>query len=153
MRRAAFSPSLIASFDTHIFPVFKKGSKSQRSIYRPISLTSVVCKQKGEIIRDHITTHIDRNGLLSNYQHGFVSGRSCSTQLISCLDKWTQELDQGHNVDTVYLDFSKAFDSVPHKRLLVKMEDYGITGTILGWCKHFLLDRRQRVVINGERSA
>ncbi len=70
------------------------------------------------IIRDQITTHIDRNGLLSNYQHGFVSGRSCSTQLISCLDKWTQELDQSHNVDTVYLDFSKAFDSVPHKRLL-----------------------------------
>ena len=73
--------------------------------------------------------------------------------MISCLDKWTQELDQGHNVDTVYLDLSKAFDSVPHKRLLVKMEDYGITATILGWCKYFLLDRRQRVVINGERSA
>ena len=78
------------------------------------------------IIRDHITTHIDRNGLLSNYQHVFVSGRSCSTQLISCLvlDKGTQELDQGHNVDTVYLNFSKVFDSVPHKGLLVKMEDW-----------------------------
>ena len=56
-------------------------------------------------------------------------------------------------MDTVYLDFSKAFDSVPHKRLLVKMENYGITGKILGWCKHFLSDRRQRVVINGEKSA
>ena len=72
--------------DAHISPVFKKGSKSQRSNYRPISLTSVVCKQMEAIIRDHITTHIDTNGLLSNYQHGFVSGRSCSTQLISCLD-------------------------------------------------------------------
>ena len=137
--------------DAHISPVFKKGSKSQRSNYRPINLTSVVCKQMEAIIRDHITTHINTNGLLSNCKHGFVSGRSCSTQLISCLDKWTQELDQSHNVDTVYLDFSKAFDSVPHKILLVKMEDYGITGTILGL--HFLLDRRQRVVINGERSA
>ena len=52
-----------------------------------------------------------------------------------------------------YLDFNKAFDSVPHKRLLVKMENYGITGKILGWCNHFLSDRRQRVVINGEKSA
>ena len=55
-------------------------------------------------------------------------------------------------MNTVYLDFSKAFDSVPHKRLMVKMENYGITGNILGWCKHFLSDRRQRVVINGEKS-
>ena len=110
--------------DAHISPIFKKGSKSQWSNYRPISLTSVVCTQMEAIIRDHIATHIDRNGLLSNHQHGFVSGRSCSTQLISCLDNWTNELDQGHNVDTVYLDFSKAFDSVPHKRLLVKMENW-----------------------------
>ena len=138
--------------DAHVRPIFKKGTKSSRSNYRPVSLTSVVCKQMEAIVRDHVTNHILVNNLLTDCQHGFVPGRSCGTQLLRCLDIWTDLLDQGHCLDVIYLDFSKAFDSVPHKRLLEKMRGYGITGSTLGWCKDFLSGRRQRVVINGEMS-
>ena len=106
--------------DAHVSPIFKNGSKSSMTNYRPISLTSVICKQVEAIIKDHLMEYIIENEILTDYQHGFVPGRSCATQLLQCVDYWTDMLDQGHSVDTIYLDFAKAFDSVPHERLLEK---------------------------------
>ena len=138
--------------DAHVSPIFKKGKKSDRNNYRPVSLTSMICKTMEAIVRDHIMQHVDVNKLLSSCQHGFVKGRSCSTQLLQCLDVWTTMLNDGSCLDAIYLDFSKAFDSVPHRRLLQKMKDYGITGQLLDWVDSFLSDRRQRVVVNGVKS-
>ena len=138
--------------DAHVTPIFKKGSRTNKSNYRPVSLTSVVCKQMESIIRDHVMQYILDNDILTKCQHGFVSGRSCSTQLLQCLDVWTSLLDKGSCLDAIYLDFAKAFDSVPHERLLTKLEGYGIGGKIQNWIRDFLFGRRQKVVVNGEMS-
>ena len=86
-------------------------------------------------------------------QHGFRSGRSCCTQLLEVINDWSQAIDDGDTVDTVYLDYRKAFDSVPHLRLLSKLESYGIKRSLLRWIKNFLTGRIQRVVINGCKSS
>ena len=96
--------------------------------------------------------HLEKNDLISREQHGFVSGRSCSTQLLEVLDDWTRILDEGGSVDAIYMDFQKAFDTVPHRRLLLKLSAHGITGNILGWIEAFLSGRCQKVVINGSTS-
>jgi len=77
------------------------------------------------------------NNLFTPHQHGFTAGRSCVTQLLAALNCWTKSLDEGHSVDIIYFDFAKVFDSVPHTRLLAKMESYGISGNLLGWLKSF----------------
>ena len=97
--------------------------------------------------------HMWENKLLSDYQHGFVEGRSCTSQLLAFLEAWTRILDSGNAVDAIYLDFRKAFDTVPHRRLLAKLECYGVTGKCLAWINAFLDDRKQRVIINGGESS
>ena len=84
------------------------------------------------------------NNLFSPSQHGFVAGRSCTTQLLVAMDYWTQSLNDRYPVDIIYLDFRKAFDSVPHKRLLIKLNAYGISGSLLDWIQNFLSGRKQR---------
>ena len=138
--------------DAHVCPIFKKGKKNLTTNYRPVSLTSVVCKVMESIIKDHIMEHITRNNLMTDAQHGFVPGRSCSTQLISCLEIWTEIIDRGSSLDSIYLDFSKAFDSVPHQRLARKLEGFGIKGHVLQWLQDFLNNRRQKVRIGDEES-
>ena len=120
--------------------------------YRPISLTSVAGKAMEKIIRDKLVNHMERNNLFNKSQHGFVSGRSCTTQLLEFMEEATQALDRGEDVDVIYLDFAKAFDKVPHKRLLKKLSGYGIKGKVYNWIKEFLSNRKQRVVINGMQS-
>ena len=137
---------------SHITPIFKKGDRTKSTNYRPVSLTCVICKVLEGIIRDHVTKHIEANKLLSECQHGFISGRSCSTQLLSCLNIWTEMLDRDTCVDTIYLEFAKAFDSVPHERLLCKIESYGLNEKVLKWTRSFLQRRRQKVLVNGESS-
>ena len=97
--------------------------------------------------------YLFRNNLLANEQHGFMPIRSCVTQLLTALHYWTESLEKGVPVDVLYLDFSKAFDSVPHERLLLKLEVYGIQGKVLQWIRSFLSQRKQAVVINGVKSA
>ena len=128
-----------------ISAIYKKGSKSSPGNYRPVSLTSVVGKVMESIIRDKINSHMIENKLYSPRQYGFISGRSTTLQLLKVLDMWTQILEKGGSVDVVYCDFIKAFDKVPHRRLLNKIESYGIKGRILDWVKSFLKDREQRV--------
>ena len=93
-------------------------------------------------------THFNTHDLLSNNQHGFIPGRSCVTQLLFVLDDWTRAMMEGHNTDVVYFDFSMAFDTVPHKRLIHKLRAYGIGRKLLEWLQSFLSDREQSVVIN-----
>ena len=137
----------------HVTPIFKKGTRTDVANYRPISLTSVVCKTLERIIREAVLKHMMDNNLLSDRQHGFVPGRSTMTQLLEVFDKWTECLDLGFTVDVIYLDFAKAFDTVPHHRMLLKMKSYGIDGKIIEWIKSFLIGRRQRVQIGGMESA
>ena len=136
----------------NITPLHKKGPKRTVSNYRPVSLTSVVCKTMEKFVRDRLMDHMEKNNLFTNHQHGFRKGNSCSTQLIEVLEDWTEKIDNYNSIDTIYLDFQKAFDTVPHIRLLKKLEGYGITGKILGWIKNFLTDRKQKVVLNGSHS-
>ena len=136
----------------HVTPIHKKGKKTSPGNYRPISLTSVVGKIMESLVRDAIVEHMMKNGLFSDDQHGFVPGRSCMTQLITCIDRWTELLDNGDPLDVIYLDFKKAFDSVPHQRLLQKLEAYGITGKLHQWLSDFLIGRQQRVVIGQDSS-
>ena len=104
------------------------------------------------IVKDHLMNHLLANNLLSDYQFGFIPGRSCTTQLLYVLDYFTQHLDQGDSVDVIYLDFQKAFDSVPHQRLIQKISSFGVHGKNLQWIKDFLSNRTQQVVLNGQKS-
>src|SRR5664279_4398204 len=133
--------------EASVTPIYKKGSKSNASNYRPISLTSIICKLMEKLIRNALLRHMIENELLSNYQHGFVQGRSCMTQLLQVLDKWTDILDEGGSVDVIYLDLAKAFDTVPHQRLLRKRSSYGVGGKVLKWIKQLLTGRKQKVRI------
>ena len=98
----------------NVMPTFKKGRKDDPGSYRPISLTSVSGKVMEQIISGTIMDQLKVNQGIRPSQHGFTKGRSCLTNLISFYDKVTQLVDEGQAVDVVYLDFSKAFDTVPH---------------------------------------
>ena len=95
----------------NVTPIFKKGSRSDPCNYRPISLTYVPCKLVKRIIRDALVKHMDSNNLFCKNQHGFRSGHSCTTQLLECLEDWTQAIDNGSTGDIIYLDFCKIFDN------------------------------------------
>ena len=133
-------------------PIFKKGIKSKPGNYRPVSLTSVVCKLFEGFIRNALYEHFVANHLLSEHQFGFCKGRSCVTQLLVTINEWMDKLDNNKPVDAAYLDFRKAFDTVPHKRLISKLRGYGVEGRLLDWIQDFLSDRSQYVSVNGHCS-
>ena len=133
-------------------PILKKGSKTSPGNYRPVSLTPIICKIFEKFIKDSIFKHLTVNNLLSDDQYGFCGGRSCTTQLLNTINDWFSYLDKNIPVDAVYLDFRKAFDTVPHERLLNKLHGYGIRGQLLDWIRDFLSDRSQYVTINDESS-
>ena len=91
---------------------YKKGVRSVPGNYRPISITLVVSKIMESIVRDEIVAHMMKHNLLTNDQHGFVPGRDCITQLLLCLEEWTNMIENGVDFDVIYTDFAKAFDSV-----------------------------------------
>ena len=135
-----------------ITPIYKKGSRHLAENYRPISLTEALCKIMEKFLRDEIVGHLLKEKLLSPKQYGFITGRSTTTQLLYYLDECIKTISNSGVVDSVYLDFSKAFDTVPHRRLLGKLEAYGIEETILNWIQAFLEGRTQEVMVNGCRS-
>ena len=118
--------------DAEVRPIFKKGKKTSPGNYRPVSLTSVVCKLFEGFIRDALCNHFISNNILSVDQYGFCKGRSCTTQLLNTLKDWLHDLDNKNPVDAVYFDFRKAFDTVPLERLLNKLYGYvyGIRGNL-----------------------
>ena len=101
------------------------------------------------LIKNKIMELLERYELLSKHQHGFRSKRSCLTQLLEYFQEIHDAIDADHPVDAIYLDCKKAFDTVPHKRLLSKLRAYGISGKILKWIENFLSNRSQRVVVKG----
>ena len=138
--------------NANIHAVFKKGDKSTASNYRPISLTSVVCKIMEHILFRHMMLHMDDHNILTKFQHGFREGHSCESQLIIALQDFARNLDKGCQTDCILLDFSKAFDRVAHERLLSKLAYYGIKGELLSWLRAWLTNRNQTVVVEGEKS-
>ena len=118
-----------------------------------MSLTSQISKLCESLIRDVLVEHLEINKLTHDSQHGFRSGRSCLSNLLEFLDKVTQAIDEGNNVDVIYLDFAKAFDKVPHQRLLHKLAAHGIGGSLLKWIENWLSRRKQRVCVNGFQSS
>ena len=105
------------------------------------------------IVRDALVKYMKDNLLFSDKQFGFLMGRSTVLQLLKVLDKWTEILDMGGSVDVIYCDFMKAFDTVPHSRLLDVLEYYSVDDPVLSWIKSFLSDRKQRVMVNGVPSS
>ena len=136
----------------NVTPIYKKGPKADPGNYRPVSLTSVSCKVMESILRDQMVEHLEANRLIGSTQHGFVKGRSCTTNLLEFLERVTKEVDNGGCMDVVFLDFAKAFDKVPKNKLLKKMVAHGIGGELLRWVNSWLLERTQRVVLNGNVS-
>ncbi len=139
--------------EANVTPIFKKGDRKLPGNYRPISLTSVVGKVLEGIIADKIVDHLESNKLLYDSQHGFRRKRSCLTNLIEFFHGMLSEYDQCRAIDILYLDFQKAFDKVPHRRLMSKIRALGVRGVLAEWIENWLTDRRQRVVVNGETSS
>ena len=116
-------------------------------------MTSLVCKLLESFIKEQIVGFLDKNDIIKNTQHGFRKGRSCLTNLLYFLEAATDTFDKGKQLDVSYLDFSKAFDKVPHKRLVYQLKMHGIRGKILDWIKAWLTGRQQRVILNGCKSS
>ena len=135
-----------------ITAIFKKGDKADPGNYRPVSLTCIACKILESIIYDHIIRHLMENKLLTKCQYGFISKRSAALQLLTVLELWCNILDEDGTIDDINMDFQKAFDSIPHRRLLGKLKSYGITGDVFMWLKAFLTNRKQKVQVNGTSS-
>ena len=139
--------------EANVIAIFKnKGNSCEARNYRPVSLTLVMCKVMESFVRDRMMQHLELNDLLSNQQYNFISGRSTGLQLLNVMDEWTSVLTEGGQIDVVYMDFQKPFDTVPHRRLLEKLESYGIRSKTERWIASFLGDRRQRVMVNGTAS-
>lgn len=128
-------------------PVFKKGARDLASNYRPISLTCVACKLMESIVRDTMYVHVSDNGLLNAAQHGFRAKHSTATSLLASVFEYIQGIESKSNVDIIMFDFAKAFDSVNHDLLLIKLRSYGFGKNIVTWLSDFLYLRQQSVCI------
>jgi len=136
----------------NISPIHKKGPKDEAGNYRPVSLTSVVCKLLETVVKEQMVAFLDERCVVSQKQHGFVKGRSCLTNLLEVFEHWTRCLDEGYGVDVIYLDYRKAFDTVPHQRLITKLRSMGFGCCLMKWIESFLSNRVMRVSVNGQHS-
>ena len=109
----------------NVVPIFKKGNKNEASNYRPVSLTFVICKILESIIKDPVVEHLEQQGFYMGCEHGFVKGHSTLTNLLETFESCTRILEEGFGVDAIYLDYRKAFDTVPHLKLLYKLKELG----------------------------
>ena len=138
--------------ETHITPIFKKGDRARAANYRPVALTSHIIKVYERVLRGVMVDFIEKNQLLCDNQHGFRSGRSCLTQLLSHVDDIVQGLVNNADTDAIYLDFAKAFDKVDHRLLLLKMKRMGFHEKLIKWIESFLTNRKQCVLLDGVSS-
>ena len=138
-----------------ISPLFKGGKKDRYKAEnkRPISLTSISCKVLEHILHSNIMKHLENNNILTDLQHGFRKHRSCETQLIKTVNYLAKSMNHGEQIDSILLDFSKAFDKVCHRKLLLKLEYYGIRGRKLQWIKKLLENRTQKFAVAGVTSS
>jgi len=166
---SAIAPSLCSLFNdllakgsvpkewkqANIIPIHKKRDKKDISNYRPISITSLISKCLERTVTSRLLEHMRSNGFINDNQHGFIPGKSCTTLLSNLLDDCYAGLNKRavKQVDVVTLDWAKAFDSIPHERLLSKLYNYHVRGNTLCWIRSFLEDRTQSVVFSGACSA
>ena len=132
----------------NVSAIFKKGDRFKASNYRPVSLTSQCCKIQEHIITSNILRHLEEHDILTDCQHGFRARHSCETQLVTLVHEFSEAIDRGRQTNMIILDFSKAFDCVPHLRLLPKIHHYGIRGSTYNWIRSFLQNRNQQVVVD-----
>jgi hypothetical protein len=135
---------------SNVVPIFKKGDKQDVCNYRPISLTPFFSKIFEKVVFNSLYCHV--KSVLSDCQHGFVSGRSVQTNLTAYIDYISTAFNNKHQVDSIYLDFSKAFDSIPHALLVHKLSSFGFEGNCLKWINSYLSGRIQRTVVDGKFS-
>ena len=136
----------------HIVPIYKKGDKHEVSNYRPISLTCIIMKVLERIIKDELLALT--NGMVKDEQHGFRAERSCATNLVGLCDSLALSLNDNIRTDVSYFDFAKAFDSVNHDLILLKLKNkFGIDGRLLKFITDYLRDRQQQVLISGKFSS
>ena len=136
-----------------VIPIYKKGSRFDCCNYRPVTLTCTLCKVFERVVKDEIQNYLLTNNILNTSQYGFLPKRSCQSALMMFLEEVTSAVDNGRCVDVVHLDLAKAFDSVPHKRLLWKLMSAGIGGPLLKIINSFLTDRYQSVRVGDLQSA
>ena len=136
----------------NVVGIFKNGNKSDPGNYRPVSLTCISSKILEHIVHSHVMKHLGKFNILSDVQHGFRAKRSTETQLILTIHDMAKAINDNKSVHAVVLDFSKAFDKVPHQRLLQKLWYYGIHGSLFNWFDSFLQERFQMVVCEGKSS-
>ena len=134
------------------WPVHKKGNRNLRENYRQISLTCILYKIAEKVVRSRVVDFWSDLNLFNHDQFAYLSGKSTLLQLLACYDDWAKARNCSKPTDVILLDLSKAFDCVPHQRLLLKLNRHGIDGPLLQWFKHFLTNRMQRVVIRGKCS-
>jgi hypothetical protein len=118
-------------------PIYKRGDRSVAENYRPVSLTSVVCKQMAHTIAGYLRHIWDTNGWLCKGQHGFRPGYSCESRLLTICQGIANSLEEGGRTDAIVIDFSKAFDPVPHYRLLTDISETGVELRVVKWIKNF----------------
>ena len=139
--------------ESMIAPIPKSSTKSSDpGNYRPISLTCNLCKLLEKHIYGLMYEHLSNQQVLTDSQWGFRSGRSTVTALLSVTQEWLSALERGQEIGAVFFDYRKAFDSVPHRPLLEKLENIGFNNHILRWITDYLTSRSQTVVVNGESS-
>ena len=138
--------------DANVTPVHKKGDLSLVSNYRPISLLNSVAKLFEKLVFKYLYNHLQDNNMLSSLQSGFIPGDSTVNQLAYLYHIFTEALDAGKEVRTVFCDISKAFDRVWHEGLIYKLKAAGVSGDVLRWFQSYLSGRRQRVVLPGSLS-
>ena len=135
-----------------IVPIFKKDNPHLTGNYRPISLLPVISKVFEKVVFSQLYSYFDQNGLLYKSQYGFRKGHSCEFAAMEVTDKIFQSLDKKKLPIALFLDFSKAFDTINHSILLNKLKHYGINGTALKWFSSYLTNRKQFVLYKGKMS-
>ena len=150
------------SFETSVFPselkvanvvpIFKSGDEMLFSNYRPVSVLPVFSKVPEKLMYNRLIIYINQNHLLYNLQFGFQKGKSTHMALITLIDKISEALDNSDFVIGVFLDFSKAFDTVDHSILVKRLHIYGIRGLALQWFESYLSSRMQYVTYNSIKS-
>ena len=138
---------------TKVFPVFKNGSKSDLSNYRPISILPTISKIFEKHVNKHLMGYLNKYNLIHECQSGFRQKHSCQTALVKLIDQWMACIDNGDIVGTLFIDFRKAFDMVDHTLLIQKLSLYKLTSTTLDWFTSYLNCRLQTIVNGQSRSS
>lgn len=135
-----------------VTPVYKSGSKYDIENYRPISNTCTCCKILEHILSRSLFTYLESSKLIFPNQHGFRRKLSTVTQLFQTIHDFASALNESGQIDTVCLDLSKAFDLVPHAKLVMKLTNFGVNKNLVNWIKSYLTNRSQYVEIKGVKS-